>query len=138
MQMTAVRLIIQAAEARSSAPTALLRGVTLSLHTVTLRLHKAILLLRAAIPRRREDLRARLLRRVPLRHPAILPRQATLREAARTAMADLAVEETAAATPAVHHMAAADHYPFKFCAEPAQFGQALVFAASATLRIIRG
>jgi len=124
--MTAVRLIIQAAETRSSAPTALLRGVTLSLHTVTLRLHKAILLLRAAIPRRREDLRARLLRRVPLRHPAILPRQATLREeAARTAMADLAVEETAAATPAVHHTAAADHYPFKFCAELLNLGRLL-------------
>jgi len=47
----------------------------------------------------------------------------TLREeAVRAAMVDLMVEETAAATLAVHHTAAADHYHFRFCAEPAQFG----------------
>ena len=127
--MTAVRLIIQAAETRSSAPTALLRGVTLSLHTVTLRLHKAILLLRAAIPRRREDLRARLLRRVPLRHPAILPRQATRRgEAVRTAtMVDLTVAEAAAAARAVHRTAAADHFHLDFVPSLLNLGRLFSF-----------
>jgi hypothetical protein len=52
---------------------------------------------REAIPRRREDLQARLLRRVPLRHPAILPHQATLPAAGRTALADPTAEEVVAA-----------------------------------------
>jgi len=109
--MTEARLIIQAAETRSSALTALLRGVTLLLHAVTLRLRKAILLLRAAIRRHRIV----LLLRVHIRRRVILPRQATLRgEAVRTAMADLTVEETAAATQAVHHTAAADHFHLDF------------------------
>ena len=71
---------------------------------------------REAIPRLREALQARLLRRVPLRHPAILPRRTTRRgEAVRTAtMVDLTVEEAAAAARAVHRTAAADHFHLDF------------------------
>jgi hypothetical protein len=126
MPMTAVHpTVLQAVGMRSSVPIARRRGHLRHRH------HS-----REAIPRRREDLRGRLLRRVPLRHPAVLPRPATLRgEAVRTAMVDLTVEETAAATLAVHHTAAADHFHFRFCAEPAQFGQALFFLFLVRLRL---
>lgn len=99
--MIAARLIIQAAEARSSAPITRLRGVTLRLHAVTQHLREATLLLRAAIRRHRIV----LLLRVPIRRLAILPHQATLPAAVRP-MADLTVEETAAAIRAARLTAA--------------------------------
>ncbi len=102
--MIAARLIIQPAEARSSVPTITrLRGVTLRLHAVTLHLREATLLLRAAIRRHRIV----LLLRVPIRRLAILPHQAALPAAAvRAAVADLTVQETAAATRAARLTAA--------------------------------
>lgn len=101
--MIAARLIIQPAEARSSVPTITrLRGVTLRLHAVTLHLREATLLLRAAIRRHRIV----LLLRVPIRRLAILPHQATLPAAVRAAVADLTVQETAAATRAARLTAA--------------------------------
>ena len=88
MPMTAVhRTVLQAAGMRSSDPIARRRGHLRHRHRN-----------REAIPRRREDLQARLLRRVPLRHPAILPHPATLPAAPRTALADPTAEEVAAAT----------------------------------------
>src|SRR6266852_2564780 len=116
MQMIAARLIIQPAEARSSVPITRLRGVTLRLHAVTLRLHavtlrlhavtlhlrEATLLLRQAIRRHRIV----LLLRVPIRRLAILPHQVTLPAAVRAAVADLTVQETAAATRAARLTAA--------------------------------
>ena len=100
--MIAARLIIQPAEARSSVPITRLRGVTLRLHAVTLHLREATLLLRPAIRRHRIV----LLLRVPIRRLAILPHQATLPAAVRAAVADLTVEETAAATRAARLTAA--------------------------------
>ena len=101
--MIAARLIIQTAEAPSSVPITRLRGVTLRLHAVTLHLREATLLLHAAIRRHRIV----LLLRVPIRRLAILPHQATLPAAAvRAAVADLTVEETAAATRAARLTAA--------------------------------
>ena len=101
--MIAARLIIQPAEARSSVPTITrLRGVTLRLHAVTLHLREATLLLRAAIRRHRIV----LLLRVPIRRLAILPHQVTLPAAVRAAVADLTVQETAAATRAARLTAA--------------------------------
>ena len=87
MPMTAVHpTVLQAVGMRSSIPIARPRAY---LHH---RNHN-----REAIPRRRGDFQARLRRRVPLRHPAILPRPATLPAAARTALADPTAEEVAAA-----------------------------------------
>jgi hypothetical protein len=97
--MTAVHpTVLQAAGMRSSDPIARRRGHLRHRH------HN-----REAIPRRREDLQARLRRRVPLRHPAILPRQATLRgEAVRTALVVRTAEEVAAAIRVVLHTGAAE------------------------------
>ena len=100
--MIAARLIIQPAEARSSVPITRLRGVTLRLHAVTLHLREATLLLRPAIRRHRIV----LLLRVPIRRLAILPHQVTLPAAVRAAVADLTVQETAAATRAARLTAA--------------------------------
>jgi hypothetical protein len=83
--MTAVHpTVLQAVGMRSSVPIARRRGY------LRHRNHN-----REAIPRRREDLQARLRRRVPLRHPAILPHP--LPAAARTALADPTAEEVVAA-----------------------------------------
>jgi hypothetical protein len=90
--------IIQPAEAPSSVPLTRLRGVTPRLHAVTLHLREATLHLREAIRRHRIV----LLLRVPIRRRAILPHQATL------PVADLTVEQTAAATRAAR-LTAADH-----------------------------
>src|SRR5216684_4008208 len=81
MPMTAVHpTVLQAVGMRSSVPIARRRGY------LRRRNHN-----REAIPRLREDLQARLLRRVPLRHQAALP------AAARTALADPTAEEVVAA-----------------------------------------
>ena len=100
--MIAARLIIQPAEARSSVPITRLRGVTLRLQAVTLHLREATLLLRAAIRRHRIV----LLLRVPIRRLATLPHQVPRPAAVRAAVADLTVEETAAATRAARLTAA--------------------------------
>ena len=87
MPMTAVHpTVLQAVGMRSSVPIARRRGY------LRHRNHN-----REAIPRRREDLQARLLRRVPLRRPAVLPHPASLPAAARTALADPTAEEVVAA-----------------------------------------
>ena len=79
--MTAVHpTVLQAVGMRSSVPIARRRGY------LRHRNHN-----REAIPRRREDLQARLLRRDPPRHPASLP------AAARTVLADPTAEEVVAA-----------------------------------------
>jgi hypothetical protein len=98
--MTAVHpTVLQAAGMRSSDPIARRRGHLRHRH------HN-----REAIPRRREDLQARLRRRVPLRHPAVLPRPATLLVAApHTAPVARTAEEVAAAIrAAVLHTGAAE------------------------------
>src|SRR5258707_1966464 len=98
MPMTAVHpTVLQAAGMRSSVPIARRRGHLRHRH------HH-----REAIPRRREDLRARLLRRVPLRHPAILPHPAALLAAAHTAVVARTAEEIVAAIRVVLHTGAAE------------------------------
>ena len=96
--MTAVHpAVLQAVGMCSSVPIARRRGRLRHRH------HN-----REAIPRRREDLRARLLRRVPLRHPAILPRPATLLAADQTALVARTAEEIVAAIRVVLHTGAAE------------------------------
>ena len=96
--MTAVHpTVLQAVGMRSSVPIARRRGY------LRHRNHN-----REAIPRRREDLQARLLRRVPLRHPAVLPRPATLLAAAHTALVARTAEEIVAAIRVVLHTGAAE------------------------------
>jgi hypothetical protein len=102
--MTAVHpTVLQAAGMRSSAPIARRPGHLRHRH------HN-----REAIPRRREDLQASLLRRVPLRHPAILPRPATLLVAAHTALVARTAEEVAAAIRVVLHTGAAERVTRNF------------------------
>ena len=96
--MTAVHpTVLQAVGTRSSVPIARRRGHLRRRH------HN-----REAIPRRREDLRARLLRRVPLRQRAILPRPATHLVAAHTARVARTAEEVVAAIRVVLHTGAAE------------------------------